>query len=186
MANPGNFFVFQTNTTIFSANQCEKCQFPSNIWCRDSNLRPLEHELSPITSRAGLLYFCQSSLTTYFASKAEIFHHIWTKLFLKKSVFGHFWTKLFFSPKIWFLRRNSFTLRLFSAKFLRKKVLCDQHFFFGGGGWRARKSGRIRSSQSVAVPFYVEITSQICWFEIIFSIKMRASYLFHSFTSSFQ
>ena len=134
MANPGNFFVFQTNTTIFSANQCEKCQFPSNIWCRDSNLRPLEHELSPITSRAGLLYFCQSSLTTYFASKAEIFHHIWTKLFLKKSVFGHFWTKLFFSPKIWFLRRNSFTLRLFSAKFLRKKVLCDHHFFGGRGG----------------------------------------------------
>ena len=134
MANPGNFFVFQTNTTIFSANQCEKCQFPSNIWCRDSNLRPLEHELSPITSRAGLLYFCQSSLTTYFASKAEIFHHIWTKLFLKKSVFGHFWTKLFFSPKIWFLRRNSFTLRLFSAKFLRKKVLCENIFFWGRGG----------------------------------------------------
>ena len=52
-ANPGLFFVyfrsFQTSTTIFTTNQCEKC--PSSIWGWDSNPQPLKHELSPITTR---------------------------------------------------------------------------------------------------------------------------------------
>ena len=56
-ANPGHFFVyirsFQTNIiTIFTSNKCEKC--PSNIQCRDSNPRPLEHEPLPINTRPGL------------------------------------------------------------------------------------------------------------------------------------
>ena len=55
-ANLGLFFVyfrsFQTNNTIFTTNQCEKC--PSSIWRWDSNPRPLEHESPPITTRPGL------------------------------------------------------------------------------------------------------------------------------------
>ena len=53
------FFVyfqsFQSNNTIFKANQCEKC--PSSIWALDLNPRPLEHELSNITTRPGLTVF---------------------------------------------------------------------------------------------------------------------------------
>ena len=55
-ANPGLFFVyfwsFQTNNTIFTTNQCEKC--PSSIRRWDSNPRPLERESTPITTRPGL------------------------------------------------------------------------------------------------------------------------------------
>ena len=46
------FLSFQTNNTIFTANQCEKC--PSSIQRRDSNPQPFEHETSPITTRPGL------------------------------------------------------------------------------------------------------------------------------------
>ena len=49
------FYVrsFQTNNTISTTNQCEK--YPSNIWRRDSNPRPFEHESCPITTRPGLM-----------------------------------------------------------------------------------------------------------------------------------
>ena len=51
-ANPGLFFVyfrsFQTNNTIFTTNQCEKC--PSCIRRWDSNPRPLERESPSITT----------------------------------------------------------------------------------------------------------------------------------------
>ena len=57
-ANPGLFFVyfwsFQTNNTIFTANQCEKMSCPSSILCRDSNPQPFERESPPITTRPGL------------------------------------------------------------------------------------------------------------------------------------
>ena len=49
------FSLFQTNNTILTTNQCEKC--PSSIQCKDSNPQPLKHELSPITTRPGLLHF---------------------------------------------------------------------------------------------------------------------------------
>ena len=43
-ANPGLFFIyfrsFQTNNTIFTTNQCEKC--PSSTWHWDSNPRPFD------------------------------------------------------------------------------------------------------------------------------------------------
>ena len=48
------FWVFQTNSTIFTTNQCEKMACPSRIRCRDSNPRPLDHESSPITTGPGL------------------------------------------------------------------------------------------------------------------------------------
>ena len=52
----GLFFVyfqsFQTNNTILTTNQCEKCT--SSIRHRDSNQRPFKHELSPIATRPGL------------------------------------------------------------------------------------------------------------------------------------
>ena len=55
-AKPGLFFVyfwsFQTNNTIFTTNQCEKC--PSRIRRRDSNPRPFKHEMSTISTRPGL------------------------------------------------------------------------------------------------------------------------------------
>ena len=58
-ANPGLFFIyfrsFQTNNTIFTANQCEKMSCPSSIRCQDSNPQPFEHESPPITTRPGLL-----------------------------------------------------------------------------------------------------------------------------------
>ena len=60
-ANPGLFFVyfrsFQTNNTIFTTNQCEKCPNDHSvpILCQDLNPRPFIHELSPITTRPGLL-----------------------------------------------------------------------------------------------------------------------------------
>ena len=55
MGQPRPLFVyfrsFQTNNTIFTTNQCEKC--PSSIWCWDLNPRPLENESSPIITRPG-------------------------------------------------------------------------------------------------------------------------------------
>ena len=43
------FCIFNTHYKFYNKYVCEKC--PSNIWCRDMNLRPLEHEPPPITSR---------------------------------------------------------------------------------------------------------------------------------------
>ena len=51
---PASFYSFlsvQTHITVFATNKCEKC--PSSIQCRDSILRPLEHESPPITTRPG-------------------------------------------------------------------------------------------------------------------------------------
>ena len=66
-ANPGLFLfifgLFQTNNTIFTTNQCEKC--PSSIRRWDSNPRPLERESPPITTRPGLstsFYVLNSSI----------------------------------------------------------------------------------------------------------------------------
>ena len=46
------FRLFQTNITIFTTNNCEKC--PSSKWCWDSNPQPFEHVSSPITTGPGL------------------------------------------------------------------------------------------------------------------------------------
>ena len=47
------FWSFQTNIiTIFTTNMCEKCPFSMRCW--DLNLRPLQHEPPPITTRPGL------------------------------------------------------------------------------------------------------------------------------------
>ena len=60
MGQPRPFFVyfwsFQTNYTLFTANQCEKMsKCPSSVWqCMDSNPQPYKHESSPITTRPGL------------------------------------------------------------------------------------------------------------------------------------
>ena len=47
------FRSFQTNNTIFTTNQCEKCPF--SMRRHDLNPQPFEHESSPITTRPGLL-----------------------------------------------------------------------------------------------------------------------------------
>ena len=56
MGQPGLFYFyfwsFQTDNTIFTTNQYEKC--PSIIRRWDSNPWPLEHESLPITIRPGL------------------------------------------------------------------------------------------------------------------------------------
>ena len=44
------FRSFQTNTTIFTTNQCERM----SIMCWDSNPQPSKHESSPITTRPEL------------------------------------------------------------------------------------------------------------------------------------
>ena len=58
-AKPDLFFVyfqsFQTNHTIFTTNQFEKC--PSSLRRQDLNPRPLEHESSPLTTRPGHIVF---------------------------------------------------------------------------------------------------------------------------------
>ena len=55
-ADPGLFFIyfqsFQSNITIFTTNQCEKC--PSSIGHRDSNSQPSDYEIPPLTTRPGL------------------------------------------------------------------------------------------------------------------------------------
>ena len=56
--SPASFFVdfwsslnkHQYNLKRFNVKKC-----PSNIWLRDLNPRPSEHEFSPITTRPGLL-----------------------------------------------------------------------------------------------------------------------------------
>ena len=45
------FGLFQTNITIFTTNQCEKC--PSSLQCWDSNSRSSGYESPPITTRPG-------------------------------------------------------------------------------------------------------------------------------------
>ena len=51
MAHP--WPLFQTNITIFTTNNREKC--PSSIRCWDSNPQPSEPETPTITTRPGLL-----------------------------------------------------------------------------------------------------------------------------------
>ena len=52
------FLVFSNEQFNFSANQCEKMsKCPSSKWRQDSNPRPFEHDLSPITTRPGLTFF---------------------------------------------------------------------------------------------------------------------------------
>ena len=46
------FSYFQTNITILTTNECEKC--PCSIRCLDLNSRPSEHESPPITTRPRL------------------------------------------------------------------------------------------------------------------------------------
>ena len=46
---------------------------PSNIWCWDLNPRPLEHELSLITTRPGLLQGLSESLLASMISKTLLF-----------------------------------------------------------------------------------------------------------------
>ena len=55
-ANPGLFFIsFRIFThTLQFLQQINVKNCPSNIWCRDSNSRPLDHESPPITARPGL------------------------------------------------------------------------------------------------------------------------------------
>ena len=43
------FSSFQTHITNFTTNRYVK-KYPSSIQCQDSNLRPLEHQPSPITT----------------------------------------------------------------------------------------------------------------------------------------
>ena len=49
------FSLFSTNSTIFTTNQCQSMSCPSSVQCRNSNPWPLKHELSPVTTRPGLL-----------------------------------------------------------------------------------------------------------------------------------
>ena len=48
------FLVFSKKQYNFTYKSMWKMSFPSNIWCQDLNPKPLEHELSPITTRPGL------------------------------------------------------------------------------------------------------------------------------------
>ena len=61
-ANPCLFFVyfqsFQTNNTILTTNQCEKCLSGIRRW--DLNPKLFEQESAPITTRPGLLPTCAS------------------------------------------------------------------------------------------------------------------------------
>ena len=79
--NPGLFFFyfwsFQTNSTIFTTNQCENMACPSSIRHWDSNQWPLKHESSPITTKPGLppiwrsSYHCDSPTFPFGISRAS-------------------------------------------------------------------------------------------------------------------
>ena len=76
MGQPRLFFVFsqsfQTNSTIFRANQREKMSFSSSVWCQDSNPWPFENESSPITTRPGLsLLLPYMTLTCLFSPRSS-------------------------------------------------------------------------------------------------------------------
>ena len=65
------FRSFQTNNTMFTTNQCEKC--PSRIWRWDLNPRPLES--SPKTTKPGLPPLVPQTLwiLNFFANPRLIF-----------------------------------------------------------------------------------------------------------------
>ena len=50
-ANPGLFFIFQANNTIFSTNQCEKMSI--QYTAPGFEPQPLKHESSAITTSTG-------------------------------------------------------------------------------------------------------------------------------------
>ena len=59
------FWSFQTKNKIFITNQCEKMsKCPSSIGLQDSIPWPFKHELSPITTRPGLLKLLSDYPTT--------------------------------------------------------------------------------------------------------------------------
>ena len=65
--------LFIQTKTFFTPNQCEKC--PSNIPRRDSSSRPLEYELSPMTTapaRDFLIFPTHIVHTTLTVDGAEI------------------------------------------------------------------------------------------------------------------
>ena len=57
------FWSFQTNCTIFTANQCEK--WPSSILCRDSKSQPSDYECTPLTT-TQLDFFKWANLGLHF------------------------------------------------------------------------------------------------------------------------
>ena len=107
MGQPGLFFVYfrsyQTNFTIFTTNNCEKC--PSSIRRRESNPRPLVRESLPLTTRPGLIFECwaikkdmkefekHSNLNSLTPQEAPI-EKLYQIPCLKMSPFvSHFWIK---------------------------------------------------------------------------------------------
>ena len=66
-AKPSLFFIhcryLKSNNTIVTTSQCKKVLCLSNMWHEDSNSQPLEHELSPITTRPGLPPIIYTRLT---------------------------------------------------------------------------------------------------------------------------
>ena len=83
------FSFFQTNITILTTNQCEKC--PSSIRRQDSNSQPSDYESPPLTTRPGLppaVLFC---LAMYFLTKKylvvdviSILQTKWNSLYTKQ------------------------------------------------------------------------------------------------------
>ena len=55
----------KANNTIFTTNWYEKS--PSNILCRESNSRPLEHQYSPITARPKLPVLIPSDIENLYS-----------------------------------------------------------------------------------------------------------------------
>ena len=60
-----HILVFSTHFELLQQINVKKC--PSNMGRRDSNPRPLKHELSPITTRPGLLPYLSICLSNRFA-----------------------------------------------------------------------------------------------------------------------
>ena len=114
MGQPRLFFVFsqsfQTNSTIFRANQREKMSFSSSVWCQDSNPWPFENESSPITTRPGLsLLLPYMTLTCLFSSCFEPCH------------FSHsLFEQILFQPSTGFLVKSNGELTF--KRFLVRKI----------------------------------------------------------------
>ena len=89
------FSSFQTNTTIRTANKCEKC--PSSIQHRDSNSQPFDYKSPPLTTRPGLPkadgFVCRTKIIFINANDLAFQLQVGNR----KKIFYTFWSSLFCS-----------------------------------------------------------------------------------------
>ena len=66
--------LFQINNASFTTNEFE--QFPSSIWCWDSNSQSLEHESLPMASRPR---HCLGTLAKFLSQICALLNTLWIR-----------------------------------------------------------------------------------------------------------